>query len=53
MAVPKAEELVATPYRHGSKEEAEAFFLAGMTKAMRRFAEQAHSRLPGLNLLRL
>ena len=25
LAVPKAEELVATPYRHGSKSEAEAF----------------------------
>ena len=28
LAVPKAEELVATPYRHGNKEKAEAFFLA-------------------------
>ncbi len=26
VAVPKAEELVATPYRHGSREAAEAFF---------------------------
>ena len=26
LAVPKAEELVATPYRHGSKGKAEAFF---------------------------
>ena len=26
---PKAEELVATPFRHGSKDEAEAFFLEG------------------------
>ena len=26
LAVPKAEELVATPYRHGSKEKAETFF---------------------------
>ena len=26
VAVPKSEELVATPYRHGSKEKAEAFF---------------------------
>ena len=26
LAVPKAEELVATPYRHGSKDAAEAFF---------------------------
>ena len=27
IAVPKAEELVATPYRHGGKEKAEEFFL--------------------------
>ena len=46
MAVPKAEELVATPYRHGSKEKAEAFFMAGMTDAMRRLAEQAHPAFP-------
>jgi putative DNA methylase len=31
LAVPKVEELVATPYRHGSKEKAEVFFLEGMT----------------------
>ncbi len=42
LAVPKAEELVATPYRHGSKEKAEAFFLDGMTQAMHRLAEQTH-----------
>ena len=46
MAVPKAEELVATPYRHGNKENAETFFLAGMTEAMRRLAEQAHLGFP-------
>ena len=46
LAVPKAEELVATPYRHGSKEKAESFFLDGMTKAMRRLAEQSHPALP-------
>ena len=46
LAVPKAEELVATPYRHGNKKKAEAFFLAGMTDAMRRLAEQAHSGFP-------
>ena len=44
LAVPKAEELVATPYRHGAKEKAEAFFLDGMTLAVRRLAEQS---LPG------
>ncbi len=46
LAVPKAEELVATPYRHGSKEKAEAFFLGGMTQAMHRLAEQAHPAYP-------
>lgn len=46
MAVPKAEELVATPYRHGSKEQAEAFFLDGMTHVMHRLAEQAHPAFP-------
>src|SRR5690606_16875636 len=40
LAVPKAEELVATPYRHGGKQEAEEFFLNGMTQAMNRLAEQ-------------
>ena len=42
LAVPKSEELVATPYRHGTREKAEAFFLDGMTQAMQRLAEQSH-----------
>ena len=46
LAVPKAEELVATPYRHGSKEKAETFFLNGMTEAMHRLARQAHPAFP-------
>ena len=46
IAVPKAEELVATPYRHGSKEKAEQFFLDGMTDAMCHLAEQAHPAFP-------
>lgn len=46
MAVPKAEELVATPYRHGSKEKAESFFLDGMTKAIQNMAEQGHPAFP-------
>lgn len=46
IAVPKAEELVATPYRHGSKEKAETFFLNGMTDAMHHLAEQAHPAFP-------
>jgi putative DNA methylase len=46
LAAPKAEELVATPHRHGGREKAEAFFLGGMTEAMRRLAEQAHPAFP-------
>jgi putative DNA methylase len=46
LAVPKAEELVAMPHRHGSKEKAEDFFLDGMTQAMHRLAEQAHPAFP-------
>ena len=46
LAVPKTEELVATPYRHGSKQKAEKFFLDGMTRAMHRIAEQSHPAFP-------
>ena len=43
ISVPKNEELVASPHRHGGKEEAERFFLEGMTEAMRSIA--SHARL--------
>ncbi|NGZ08748.1 MAG: DUF1156 domain-containing protein [Nitrospira sp. LK70] len=46
LAVPKIEELVAFAYRHDGKERAEAFFLDGMTRAMRCLAEQAHPAFP-------
>lgn len=46
LAVPKVEELVATPYRHGGKEQAEVFFLDGMTQAMHSLAEQVHPAFP-------
>jgi putative DNA methylase len=46
IAVPKAEELVANPYRHGSKENAEMFFMEGMTRAIHNLAEQAHIAFP-------
>ncbi|WP_336353112.1 DUF1156 domain-containing protein [Pseudomonas atacamensis] len=46
LAVPKAEELVATPYRHGTKGNAEAFFLDGMTAAMHNLAELSHPAFP-------
>jgi putative DNA methylase len=38
--------LVATPYRHGSKQKAEAFFLDGMTRAIHNLAKQAHPAFP-------
>ena len=46
MAVPKSEELIAAPYRQGSKAKAEAFFLQGMTNAIHRISEQAHGAFP-------
>lgn len=46
LAVPKSEELVATPYRHGSKKKAESFFLDGMTDAMNRLSELGHPGFP-------
>ena len=46
LAVPKTEELVATPYRHGSKDAAETFFISGMTRALRQLSEQAHPGFP-------
>lgn len=46
LAVPKTEELVATPYRHGSREAAERFFLEGMKRALKNLAEQAHPAFP-------
>ena len=46
IAVPKAEELVASTHRHNGKEEAEAFFMDGMTQAINKLAEQAHPAFP-------
>ena len=46
LAVPKVEELVATPYRHGTKAAAESFFLDGMTRALNRLSRQAHPGFP-------
>jgi putative DNA methylase len=53
LAVPKAEELVATPYRHGGKEAAEAFFPG---RHDRRAAQPGAPGAPGVSghhLLRL
>jgi putative DNA methylase len=46
LAVPKLEELVAQPLRHGGKEQAERFFVDGMTRVMHRLSEQAHPAFP-------
>jgi len=46
MQTPKASELVATPYRHGSKEAAESFFIEGMTNAMNKVATLSSSKAP-------
>ena len=46
ITVPKAEELVATPYRHGGGVEAEVFFLNGMTQAITSLAAQASPDFP-------
>ena len=46
IAVPKSEELVATPYRHGSKTQAQTFFLEGMTEAISQLAKQSVSSHP-------
>ncbi|EHQ35993.1 DUF1156 domain-containing protein [Methanoplanus limicola] len=43
---PKSEELVAASYSHGSKGDAEEFFMEGMNKAMHRLAEQANPLFP-------
>jgi putative DNA methylase len=46
LSVPKAEELIAVSHRHGSYEEAEEFFLAGMTQAMQRLSKGSHEAFP-------
>lgn len=46
ITVPKSEELVAVPYRHGGHDNAEAFFLEGMSRAIERLTEQAHPAAP-------
>ena len=46
LAVPKEEELVATPYRHGGRDKAECFFLDGMTTTMRNLVGLVHEAFP-------
>jgi putative DNA methylase len=46
LTTPKAEELVATPSRHGGKDEAEAFFMEGMGKALTAMSNAAVGDAP-------
>ena len=46
ISVPKAEELIAAPYRQGGRDAAEQFFLDGMTKAMNNLSRRAHPSAP-------
>ncbi len=47
VAVPKEEELIAASYRHNSAEKAKAYFLSGMTNALRNLSKQS---IPGYPL---
>ena len=46
LLVPKAEELVADPFRHGGKEEARTFFERGMSRVFERMRECSDPRFP-------
>jgi putative DNA methylase len=46
LSTPKREELVATRYRHGGQEQADQFFLDGMTKAIERMTQQVGNKFP-------
>lgn len=46
LVTPKDEELVATPYRHGGKGEAEAFFMQGMGEALTAMRKAASEEAP-------
>jgi len=43
---PKDEELIAAPYRHGGKRQAEAFFRDGMSQFVRNLATLVHPSAP-------
>ena len=45
-AVPKDDELVVAPWRRGSRGEAEAHYLDGMSRSLRQIAEQSHPDFP-------
>jgi putative DNA methylase len=46
MLVPKAEELIAEPFRHGGKDEARSFFERGMGRVLERMRTACDPRFP-------
>jgi len=46
LQVPKQGELVAAPHRHGGREEAEEFFMEGMSRALHNLATVARDDVP-------
>ena len=46
LSAPKSEELIASPYRHGGREDAEEFFLSGMRKAVLNLRNQCSDEFP-------
>jgi putative DNA methylase len=46
LVTPKNEELIATPFRHASKIEAEAFFMRGMGAALKGIAKTSSQQTP-------
>ena len=46
LAVPKSEEMVATPYRHGSTEDADSFFMERMKRVMSSMSAGVHPAFP-------
>ncbi|MXX47640.1 MAG: DUF1156 domain-containing protein [Chloroflexi bacterium] len=46
LTIPKDEELIATPFRHASKDEADDFFLTGMSKALARLSTNSFPDYP-------
>lgn len=46
LQTPKDEELVATPYRHGGREAAEAFFMSGMSQALSAMRSASAPNIP-------
>ena len=46
LVAPKVTELIASPYRHGSRDAAESFFLVGTARSLTRLAENTYPGMP-------